>query len=86
MTSVYVTSCEKRLRKIETKTYVCVTSLIENGNGCLCAVAINTEANIENNLQLESFSSLFKLFRVTVLLYKFLERLKLKYAPEKKCS
>ena len=73
----------------------------ENGNGCLCAVAINTEANIENNLQLESFSSLFKLFRVTVLLYKFLERLKrkekvkikqvknkmfLKDAPEKKYS
>ena len=71
----------------------------ENGNGCLCAVVINTEVNIENNLQLESFSSLFKLFRVTVLLYKFLERLKrkekvkikqvenkmfLKDAPEKK--
>ena len=33
----------------------------ENGNDCMCAVAINTEANIENNLQLESFSSLFKL-------------------------
>ena len=32
----------------------------ENGNDCMCAVAINTEVNIENNLQLEPFSSLFK--------------------------
>ena len=82
---------------------VCMCDVIdkENGNDCMCAVAINTEANIENNLQLESFSSFFKLFRVTVLLYKFLERLKrkekvkikqvknkmfLKDAPEKKYS
>ena len=50
----------------------------ENGNDCMCAVAINTEANIENNLQLESFSSLFKLFRVTALVYKFVEKLKRK--------
>ena len=42
---------------------VCMCDVIdrENGNDCMCAVAINTEANIENNLQLESFSSLFKL-------------------------
>ena len=39
----------------------------ENGNDFMCVVAINTEVNIENNLQLESFSSLFKLFTVTVL-------------------
>ena len=41
---------------------VCMWDVIdrENGNDCMCAVAINTEANIENNLQLDSFSSLFK--------------------------
>ena len=50
----------------------------ENGNDCMCAFAINTEANIENNLQLESFSSLFKLFRVTALVYKFVEKVKCK--------
>ena len=59
---------------------VCMCDVIdrENGNDCMCAVAINTEANIENNLQLESFSSLFKLFRVTALVYKFVEKLKCK--------
>ena len=59
---------------------VCMCDVIdrENGNDCMCAVAINTEANIENNLQLESFSSLFKLFRVTALVYKFVEKLKRK--------
>ena len=50
----------------------------ENGNDCMCAVAINTEVNIENNLQLESFSSLFKFFRVTALVCKFVENLKRK--------
>ena len=50
----------------------------ENGNDCKCAFATNAEANIENNLQLESFSSLFKLFRVTVLVYMFVEKLKRK--------
>ena len=50
----------------------------ENGNNCMYAVAINTEVNTENNLQLESFSSLFKLFRVTALVYKFAEKLKCK--------
>ena len=50
----------------------------ENGNDCMCAFAINTEANIENNLQLESFSSLFKLFRVTAFVYKFVEKVKCK--------
>ena len=44
----------------------------------MCAVAIKTEVNIEINLQLESFSSLFKLFRVTALVYKFVEKLKYK--------
>ena len=44
----------------------------------MCAVAINTEVNIENNLQLESFSSLFKFFRVTALVCKFVENLKRK--------
>ena len=41
---------------------VCMCDVIdrENGNDCMCAVAINTEVNIENNLQLESFSSFFK--------------------------
>ena len=59
---------------------VCMCDVIdrENGNDCMCAVTINTEANIENNLQLESFSSLFKLFRVTALVYKFVEKLKCK--------
>ena len=46
----------------------------KNGNDCICAVAINTEANIENNLQLNLFSSVFKLFKVTVLVYKFVEK------------
>ena len=50
----------------------------ENGNDCMCVVAINTEANIESKLQLESFGSLFKLFRVTALVYKFVEKLKRK--------
>ena len=59
-------------------TCVRVTSLRENGNDCFCAVGIDTEANIENNLQLESFSSLFKLFRVTALVYKFVEKSKRK--------
>ena len=55
---------------------VCMCDVIdrENGNDCLCAVAIDTEANIENNLRLESFSSLFKLFRVATLVYKFVEK------------
>ena len=59
---------------------VCMLDVIhrENGNDCMCAVAIKTEVNIENNLQLESFSSLFKLFRVTALVYKFVEKLKYK--------
>ena len=56
---------------------VCVTDVIdrENGNYCMCAVAINTEVNTENNLQLESFGSLFKLFRVMALVYKLVEKL-----------
>ena len=59
---------------------VCSCDVIEreNGNDCFCAVGIDTEANIENNLQLESFSSLFKLFRVTALVYKFVEKSKRK--------
>ena len=48
----------------------------ENGNYCMCAVAINTEVNIENNLQLKLLSSLFKLLRVMVLVYKFVEKLR----------
>ena len=57
---------------------VCMCDIIdrENGSDCLCAVVINTEANIKNNLQPESFSSLFKLFRVTALVHKFVEKLK----------
>ena len=47
----------------------------ENGNNCMSAVAINTKVNIKNNLQFESFSSLFKLFRITVFVYKFAEKL-----------
>ena len=45
---------------------VCMCDVInrENGNDYMCAVTINTEVNIENNLQLESFSSLFKLFKL----------------------
>ena len=50
----------------------------KNGNDCMCAVAINTEISIENNLQLESFSSLLKLFRVLALVYKFVGKLKCK--------
>ena len=63
--------------KIETMVSVCVTDVIdrENGNYCMCAVAINTEVNTENNLQLESFRSLFKLFRVMALVYKLVEKL-----------
>ena len=59
---------------------VCMYDVInkENGNDCMCAVAINNEANIENNLQLQSSSSLFKLFRVTALVYRFVEKLKRK--------
>ena len=59
---------------------VCMGNVIdrENGNGCMYTVAISTEVNIENNVQVESFSSLFKLFRVTALIYKFAEKLKLK--------
>ena len=59
---------------------VCMYDVInkKNGNDCMCAVAINNEANIENNLQLQSFSSLFKLFRVTALVYRFVEKLKRK--------
>ena len=45
----------------------------ENGNECMCAVTINAEVNIENNLQLGLFSSLLKLFRVTVLVCKFVK-------------
>ena len=59
---------------------VCMCDVIdrENGNDCMCAVAINTEISIENNLQLESFSSLLKLFRVMALVYKFVGKLKRK--------
>ena len=57
---------------------VCMRNVIvwENVNDCMCAVPINTEVKIESNLQLESFSILFKLFRVTVLICKFVEKLK----------
>ena len=50
---------------------VCMYNFIyrQNGNDCMCAVAIYTEVNIESNLQLESFSSLFKLLGVTALVY-----------------
>ena len=57
---------------------MCVVIDRENGNDCMCAVAINTEVNIENNLKLESFSSLFKFFRGTALVYKFLGKLQRK--------
>ena len=50
----------------------------ENGNDIMSAVVINTEAYMENNLKLESFSSLFKLFRVIVFVDKLVEKLKLK--------
>ena len=55
----------------------CMCEIIdkENGNNCMSAVAINTKVNIKNNLQFESFSSLFKLFRITVFVYKFAEKL-----------
>ena len=42
------------------------------------AVTINAEVNIEKNLQLGLFSSMFKLFRVTALASKFVENLKRK--------
>ena len=48
----------------------------ENGNECMCAVTINAEVNIENNLQLGLFNSLLKLFRVTALVCKFVEKFK----------
>ena len=44
----------------------------------MCALATNTEVNIANNLPLQSFSSLFKLFRITAFVYKFVEKLKSK--------
>ena len=49
---------------------VCMCDVIDkqNGNDCMPAVAINTEANIENNSQLEPFSSLFKLQRLFISL------------------
>ena len=50
----------------------------QNDNDCVCTAAINTKVNIENNLQLESFRSLFKLFRDTTFVYKFVEKLKYK--------
>ena len=49
----------------------------ENGNDIMSAVVINTEAYMKNNLQRESLSSLFKLFRVIVFVYKLVEKLKL---------
>ena len=77
MTWVCVTIFAKRVREIETITYVCVTSLIERRvNDIMCAVVINIEAYMENNLQRESFSILFKLFRVIFFVYKFEEKLK----------
>ena len=59
---------------------VCMCDVInrENGNDCMCAVAINTEVNFENNLRLELFSNLFKFFKVTAFIYKFVEKLKRK--------
>ena len=48
----------------------------EKGNDIMCVVVINIEAYMENNLQRESFSSLFKLFRVIFFVYKFEEKLK----------
>ena len=46
----------------ESENDICMCDAIdrENRNNSLCAVAINTEAKIENNLQLEWFSSLVK--------------------------
>ena len=44
----------------------------------MCAVTINAEVNIEKNLQLGLFSSMFKLFRVIALVSKFVEDLKRK--------
>ena len=44
----------------------------------MCAVTINGEVNIEKNLQLGLFSSMFKLFRVIALVSKFVEDLKRK--------
>ena len=59
---------------------VCICDVIdrENGNNCMCPVVINTEVNIESNIQLESFSNLLKLFRVTALVSKFAGKLKRK--------
>ena len=61
-----------------------MTSLKDRTITIVCTAAINTKVNIENNLQLESFSSLFKLFRDTTFVYKFVEKLKHKTKIENK--
>ena len=68
--------CKEVEKNRHNDVFMCDVIDKENGNNCMCAVAINMEANIENNLQLEPFSSLFKLFRVTALVHKFVEKLK----------
>ena len=74
--------CDVICKKVKKNKYndICMCDVIDkkNGNNCICAIAINTEANIENKLQLNSFRSLFKLFKVTALVYKFVEKLKRK--------
>ena len=67
--------CEKGEKNRDIDVYMCDVINKENANDCMCAVAINIEVNIENNLQLESFSSLFKFLRVMAFIYKLVEKL-----------
>ena len=63
---------------------MCDVTYKENGNDIMNAVVINTKAYMENNLQRESFNSLFKLLRVIVFVYKLVERSKLEIKIKKK--
>ena len=63
---------------------MCDVTYKENGNDIMSAVVINTKVYMENNLQRESFNSLFKLLRVTVFVYKLVERSKLEIKIKKK--
>ena len=52
--------CKEDVKNRDNDVCMCDVTDRENDSDCMCAVAINTEVNIENNLQLEPFSSLFK--------------------------
>ena len=49
MPCLCVTSFSKRMRKVEIMTFMRDVIDKQNGNNCMCAVAINTEVNFEKN-------------------------------------